>query len=93
MESMHRMLQTVVKRKVVGEDPTVIKTEPLEVLVARRHPEHVAGSVLTLETCHIQFPESQNMRDMLADTGEYVDIEVSLCLSYLVCDLKSDSKR
>ena len=83
---MHRMLQTVVKRKVVGEDPTVIKTEPLEVLVARCHPEHVAGF-------RIQFPESQNIRDMLADTGEYVDIEVWLCLSYLVCDLKSDSKR
>ena len=89
---MRRVLQTVIKGKVVGEDPSVIKTELLEALVARRHPEYVAGSLLTLKTCYVHFPESQIMRDMLSGTGEYVDLEVWLCLSYLVCDLKSDSE-
>ena len=89
---MCRVLQTVIKGKVVGEDPSVIKTELLEALVARSHPEYVAGSLLTLETCYVHFPESQIMRDMLSGTGEYVDLEVWLCLSYLVCDLKSDSE-
>lgn len=73
---MRRVLQTVVNRKVVGEVPTVIRTGALEAQVVRRHPVHVAGSSLTLETSYVQLPDSQDMRKMLAGAGDFVDVEV-----------------
>jgi len=71
----------VTKRKVVNEEPTIIRTEALDALVVRLEPEEVAGSLLTLETGSVQLPDSVDMREALTGAGNFVDIEVFLSIS------------
>ena len=66
------------KRKVVNEEPTIIRTEALDAMVVRLDPEEVAGSSLTLETGSVQLPDSADMREALTGAGDFVDIEVLL---------------
>lgn len=58
MEIIRKILRTVAKRKVVNEEPTIIRTETLDALVVKLNPEEVAGSFLTLETGSVQLPDS-----------------------------------
>lgn len=71
-------MRTVAKRKVVNEEPTIIRTETLDALVVKLNPEEVAGSFLTLETGSVQLPDSADMREALTGLGDFVDIEVLL---------------
>ena len=69
-------MKTATKRKVVNEEPTIIRTEALDALVVRLDSEEVAGSLLTLETGSVQLPDSADMRKTLTGAGDFVDIEV-----------------
>ena len=74
LERFHVVLKVIAKNKVIGEEPTVILTEAMEVLVVRLHPDEVAGSVFRLPTGSVQLPD--DLKASLSGVGAFVDIEV-----------------
>lgn len=80
MEILRKVLRTVAKGKVVGEEPSIISTEALDALVVRLHPEELGGSLLTLETGSVGLPA--DMRGLLTGAGDFVDVEVSFSRAF-----------
>lgn len=77
MEILRTVLRTVTNGKVAGEEASFIRTEALDGLVARKHPDELAGSLLSLETGSVWLPNSDDMRELMASVGSFVDVEVS----------------
>ena len=78
LKLLRRVMRTLAEKKLIGEEATVIRTEVIEILVARLHPDGVPGSRLTLETGSVQLPDSADVAQVLSGVENFVDVEVFL---------------
>ena len=68
------VLRIIAKSKVIHEKPTVIRSESMDALVVRLHPDKVSGYRLILDSGSVQLPD--NLNEILVGVGDLVDVEV-----------------